>query len=299
MRIRRPATAPSAGPLLAAAIEWLHRMPAARLTATALALLSLIAVADWATGRTVSMAVGYLLPVFLAAAAGGRSSTTVAAISALTWSGVEYGTQLDPYPNELIPVWNLVSRFAVLWPVGALVSHQALRLAEEQDLSRTDLLTGLPNARAFREAAEEEIERMRQTGRPLTAAYVDVDGFKAVNDTHGHATGDAVLAAVGRVLRRSLGSDARVARLGGDEFAVLLPGSTREDSLEVLRELHDRLLDGTAAWQPRVGFSVGAVTFTEPPRSAADLVEHADRVMYDAKRHHRNTVRAETAELAA
>ncbi|MEU4428696.1 GGDEF domain-containing protein [Actinoplanes sp. NPDC024001] len=279
-------------PLLAVAIERLSRLPANRLTATALTLLGLIAVADWVTGHNVSMAVGYLLPVFVAAAAGGRSSTAVAALSALSWTVIEYGTQLAPYSNQLIPAWNLMSRFAVLWPVGALVSHLAARLAEEHGLSRTDPLTGLPNARAFQEAADAEIRRMRHTGAPLTAAYVDLDGFKAINDTNGHATGDAVLAAVGRVLGRMLGPDVPVARLGGDEFAVLLPGSDTEESLATLHRLHDHLLDGTAAWTPRVGFSIGAVTFTEPPRSVAELLERADRMMYDAKRHHRNTVRA-------
>ncbi|MEV6300485.1 GGDEF domain-containing protein [Actinoplanes sp. NPDC051861] len=295
MRIRQPTPSRPAEPLLAVAIEWLSRLPARQLTLAATTLLALIGLADWVTGRDVAIAVGYLLPVFVASAAGGRHSTAVAAVSTLTWTGVEWLSRDEPYAYAMVPAWNLVARFAVLWLVGTLVGHLANRLAEERGLSRTDALTGLPNARAFREAAEDEIARMRQTAAPLTAAYVDVDGFKAMNDTNGHATGDEVLAAVGRVLCRATQGAARVARLGGDEFAVLLPGAGREQALERLRRLHDELLEGTAAWSPRVGFSIGAVTFTEPPRNASDLVGRADRVMYGAKRHQRNTIRAETA----
>jgi diguanylate cyclase (GGDEF)-like protein len=286
----------TAEPALALAIEWLNRLPARRLTAAALGLIAVIGVLDWVTGTEVAIAVGYLLPMFVAAAGGGRrSSTALAGVAALVWTGIELAAHDHPWQSQLIPAWNLLARFAVVWLVGALVSHLAGRLAEERDLSRTDALTGLPNARAFREAAELEIAEMRLTGEPLTAAYVDVDGFKAMNDTNGHAAGDAVLAAVGLVMARALGPDDRVARLGGDEFAVLMPGTGRDEALHRLERLHDELLAGTAGWTPRVGFSVGAVTFTGPPRSAAELVEHADRVMYGVKRHHRNTVLAEVA----
>jgi diguanylate cyclase (GGDEF)-like protein len=157
------------------------------------------------------------------------------------------------YANAVIPAWNVLARFAVLWMFSALVSHLSARLAEETGLSRTDALTGLPNARAFREAADEEIDRMRTSGGVLTAAYVDVAGFKAVNDTLGHAAGGAVLTAAGRVLGSEPPSGSRVARLGGDEFAVLLPRTALDEALTLLGTLRDDLLNATGAWSPEVG----------------------------------------------
>ncbi|MBB2943972.1 diguanylate cyclase (GGDEF)-like protein [Actinoplanes lutulentus] len=284
---------------LAAVIEWLGRLPSRTLTAVSVALVGVMGVADFWTSRDVSVAVAYVLPVFLAAAAGGRSSTRVAAIATLTWTGIEVLTKVgEPIPPGIV-IWNLLARFAVLWIVGALGSHLAEKLAEATDLSRTDALTSLPNARSFRESADEEIERMRQTGTPLTAAYLDVDGFKAMNDTNGHAAGDQVLITVARVLESSIGEHGRVARLGGDEFAVLLPGTGLDEALGRLGWLHHNLLDATRQCSPPLGFSIGAVTFDAPPHDAADLVERADRVMYAVKHHARNTVRGERAQLAA
>ncbi|WP_127553362.1 GGDEF domain-containing protein [Actinoplanes sp. OR16] len=280
---------------LAAVIEWLGRLPAHRLTTASIALVGLMGVADYWTIRDVSVAVAYVLPVFLAGAAGGRSSTRVAAISTMTWTGIEVLTRVGPPLPPGIVAWNLLARFAVLWIVGSLASHLAERLAEATDLSRTDPLTSLPNARAFRETADDEIARMRQTRAPLTAAYLDVDGFKAMNDTNGHAAGDEVLKTVARVLESSIGAHGSVARLGGDEFAVLLPGTTLDEALGRLGWLHHELLDATGTWSPRVGFSIGAVAFDDPPRDTAELVERADRVMYAVKHHSRNTVRGEHA----
>jgi hypothetical protein len=161
VRIRR-----SGESTLAAVIEWLGRLPARELTAVSIALVGLMGVADYWTSRDISVAAAYMLPVFLAAAAGGRSSLGVAAISTMMWTGIEVLTKIGPPIPAGVVVWNLLARFAVLWLVGALVSHLAERLAEATDLSRTDPLTSLPNARSFRESADEELDRMRT--RPAT-----------------------------------------------------------------------------------------------------------------------------------
>ncbi|WP_436530236.1 GGDEF domain-containing protein [Actinoplanes sp. HUAS TT8] len=283
------------GASLASIVERLARLPGRWLTTSALLLIAVIGVVDYVTGKDVSIAVGYLLPVFVAATAGRRASTTFAALAAAAWTLIEVIPH-GPYVHAFIPVWNLIARFIVLWVIGALVSHLSARLAEERDLSRTDPLTGLPNGRAFREATNEEIERMWHSGEPLTAAYLDVDGFKAVNDAHGHAAGDAILAAVGRVMSETLHPADRVARLGGDEFAVLLPGTGLDDAMDRLRRLHAALLSATATDSPRVGFSVGAVAFLDPPASGERLVALADRIMYAAKRNGRNTLLGEQAD---
>jgi diguanylate cyclase (GGDEF)-like protein len=284
---------------LYAAIRWLSARSARGLLLTAVALIAVIGWADHVTGADVSCSVGYLIPVFLAATGGRRASLTVATMSAVTWSAIEFSSRTGPYSAAYVPYWNFFARFAVLGMVAVLVSLLTTRLAVERDLSRTDPLTGLPNARAFQEATAAEIERMRRCGGMLTAAYVDVDDFKAVNDTHGHATGDDLLVLAARAMTAALRDGDVVARLGGDEFALLLPGADLAEATARLREMHAALVAATAGGTPPVGFSIGAVTWTEAPHSGQQLVARADRVMYAVKQHGKNTVWTEAAEESA
>jgi diguanylate cyclase (GGDEF)-like protein len=202
------------------------------------------------------------------------------------------------FSTDLVPLWNVAARFAVLYMVASLVTTLTGKLARERGLSRTDPLTGLPNARAFDEATALEIARMRAGGGVLTAAYVDVDDFKAVNDTYGHAGGDEVLILAGRIMTGALRSTDVVARLGGDEFALLIPGSGLEDARLRLQAVHDALVAATGAHRQAVGFSIGAVTFASPPASREELLARADAVMYEVKQEGKNTVRVETAAAA-
>jgi diguanylate cyclase (GGDEF)-like protein len=284
---------------LPGAIEWLSRLPASLLMGLAVCLVAAIGVGDYVTGPDISFAVAYLGPVFLAATAGRRTSTAIAAVAAMTWTAVEIVFRTRPYASGVVPVWNLISRFLVLWFVAILVSALAAKLAEERFLSRTDVLTGLRNARALHEAIDTEIARMRRTGGTLTAAYIDIDDFKMINDAHGHAGGDEVLIQVGRIMAAGLRGTDVVARIGGDEFAVLLPGTGLPEALDRLRALQEQLRAATSARTPAVGFSVGAVTFTEPPDSARHVLRSADRVMYQVKRHGKNAIWGEPASPAA
>ncbi|MGX6606592.1 GGDEF domain-containing protein [Micromonosporaceae bacterium Da 78-11] len=289
---------PTGGFSLFPVIKRLSGLPVRRLMMTALGLISVVALVDWVTGPDVACNVGYMIPVFLAAAGGRRTSLVMAATAAVVWSLIELQTRVNPYSSELVPAWNMFARFAVLGLVAMLVSTLATKLADERGLSRTDALTDLPNSRAFHEAAAAEINRMRRTGEVLTAAYLDIDDFKLVNDTHGHPGGDEVLILAGQAMRAALRPTDMVARLGGDEFALLLPGAGLDDALPRLRAVHRDLIAATAAYAPTVGFSIGAVTFTSPPESGEELIAYADRVMYHVKQHGKNTIWAEPAAEA-
>lgn len=169
-------------------------------------------------------------------------------------------------------------------------SREAL-LEAEKKLARCDALTGLANRRAFYERAEQERKRSARYQRPLSLAYVDLDNFKHVNDTHGHETGDQVLTTVAAVLGKNLRSEDLAARLGGDEFAVLLPESGDAAAAFVIHKLH-RLL--TAAMQEKqfpVTFSVGLVTYDPVPQSTEHMVQKADELMYEVKRQGKNAIR--------
>ena len=119
---------------------------------------------------------------------------------------------------------------------------ELLRLREEREQLRrqsmTDFKTGLFNDRCFAERSREEVSRARRQGQPVGVLMIDLDGFKALNDVHGHAFGDHALRTFASHLRRNLRNFDVSARMGGDEFAVLLPGTRVLDALHVAARLH-------------------------------------------------------------
>jgi diguanylate cyclase (GGDEF)-like protein len=141
--------------------------------------------------------------------------------------------------------------------------------------ARTDELTALPNRRAWDEAVAREISRAQRTGRPLCMALLDLDHFKAYNDTHGHQAGDAHLRRTAAAWRRELRAVDVLARYGGEEFGILLPDCDLDQAQEVL----DRVRAATPNHQTA---SAGVVRWDgrEAPES---LVARADAAMYRAK----------------
>ncbi len=179
--------------------------------------------------------------------------------------------------------------------LSLLTAMRHMQLAHELD-ARTDPLTRLDNARAFRDLAEAELERSRRYRHELSLAYLDIDDFKAVNDAAGHAEGDRVLREVSHVLRSGVRSVDTVARLGGDEFAVLMPETSAAEARDVLERLRSQLARLRTAAGESVCFSIGLVTFDRPPGSLEELLGAGDDLMYHAKRNGKD--RVEQAELA-
>src|SRR5205085_680354 len=139
-----------------------------------------------------------------------------------------------------------------------------------------------------------ERSRTVRYGRPLTLTYLDLDAFKQVNDTLGHAVGDELLKTVANTLRSSVRASDIVARVGGDEFALLLPESGVGTAEVVLRKLQSRLLHAMQEKQWPVTFSMGAITFLQIPHSCDDMLHSADQLMYEVKSHGKNGVAVET-----
>jgi diguanylate cyclase (GGDEF)-like protein len=149
-------------------------------------------------------------------------------------------------------------------------------LAHVSELANTDPLTGLPNRRAWGVELERAIARARRTGEPLTVALLDLDHFKAFNDTHGHEGGDNLLARSAAAWRADLRPDDVIARIGGDEFAILLPACHAVDAVSVLERLLTAMEDAPTC-------SIGFAQWDEM-QSAAQLVQEADTALYRAKR---------------
>ncbi len=166
-------------------------------------------------------------------------------------------------------------------------------LAALADLARRDALTGLANRRAFEESLQREVARARRSGGALAVVALDIDHFKRVNDTHGHAAGDVVLAEVAARAQRALRAEDLLARVGGEELAALLPGATLAAAAEVAERIRHAVCDaaipvGTTAVDLTV--SLGCASLNAEEREAAPLLARADARLYDAKRAGRNRV---------
>lgn len=161
--------------------------------------------------------------------------------------------------------------------------------------ARTDALTGLANRSTFLEALDLEIRRSRRYGLPLAVVLLDLDGFKEVNDRHGHLLGDVVLERVGGVLRRTAREADTAGRLGGDEFALLLPEAPRLGAFAaaervrraVRRAFESEAIDGEALG---LTLSAGIAAWPEDGAYAQDLLQRADAALYRAKRLGRDRV---------
>jgi len=154
-------------------------------------------------------------------------------------------------------------------------------------LATTDSLTGLLTRRAFVEAAERMLQRAC-TGQPFSVLICDLDKFKAINDTYGHAIGDVVLQKVSREVRSI---DVAAGRLGGEEFAFLIGGRLDDavEHAESLRETVGELAIGAGDKTIRITCSIGAAEW-EPGDTVDSLLRRADIALYEAKRSGRNRV---------
>jgi diguanylate cyclase (GGDEF)-like protein len=164
--------------------------------------------------------------------------------------------------------------------VAALALDNARTHRELERLARTDELTGLPNRRHFAAQLERELGRTRRDWTPLSLLLLDIDNFKQINDTHGHAAGDLMLVQVARSIACCVRAPDLVARLGGDEFAVLLPQSDRVAAEGVVGRITETIAQQDLPFRTTVSVGVSTVERGE----SSDLLEQADRLLYRAKR---------------
>jgi diguanylate cyclase (GGDEF)-like protein len=208
--------------------------------------------------------------------------------------GAAVGIEAAPSrrPPQLSP--RVTALLAGAFEAVAYGLDQAFRLQRAEAMSVTDDLTGLYNSRFLKEALHREAKRAMRYGRPVTVLFVDLDGFKAVNDTHGHLAGSRALVEVGAIIRASARESDIVARYGGDEFVVVLPDTGSDGGLVVARRIRDRIAAeaflASAGIGCRLTASVGVAALPEMGRSAEELLDSADRAMYHVKETGKNNV---------
>ena len=186
----------------------------------------------------------YLLVVLFAGALHPprRLAGVLVTMAALSSAPLVYeGASGDRLGQTGLRILLLVAAAMLATAVMRSVRAQRIGLRDRSDqaelLARIDELTGLPNRRAFREAIAVEISRARRFGSPLTLLIADLDGFKRINDVHGHQAGDECLRALGDILKLSLRQYDACFRWGGDEFALLLPETTADEAEVVARRV--------------------------------------------------------------
>lgn len=246
------------------------------------------------------------------------AKTTVAARSATS----DYNSALEAHVGEL----EQVSKAGVVISELATIAKVMLERTREieQEMSRSEMqtlalqssleearrsaeidhLTGLPNRRAFEGVLAKELVAANAAGEPLCIAFVDIDHFKKINDTHGHDAGDRVLKVVAQTLSKISNQKCHVARHGGEEFVVLLRGKTLDETWKVLdgaREtMAERRLVNRATDVPfgKVTFS-GGIADVFAHASPSDALKAADEALYVAKGKGRNVIVRAGEEAAA
>lgn len=260
---------------------------------------------DVVTGPQYGMSLFYVLPVAFAGWFFGYAVGASTAIQgALWWFCVDRAQNLVSSP--LASAWNGFTRLAIFLAIGigaALIHGDRKRLKSllerEASLARVDPLTGLQNGRAFREHVTQDLARARRDEKAVTLMYIDIDNFKRVNDRHGHAAGDALLAEIAAVIRRTLRESDHAARLGGDEFALLLwDADTRIGDLVAKRLIDDIRALGDAYPESSLGASAGLSTISSSHTTAEALLHEADQAMYEVKRAGKGRVRASVPPTA-
>jgi len=195
----------------------------------------------------------------------------------------------------LFMVFSLGLTFAIFWMMTSRLRNQ-LELQ-----ARTDSLTGVMNRRAVEIAGQTELAACRRRGAPLSVLAIDLDYFKNLNDTYGHAAGDVMLQTIARLLTQCLRSSDLVARFGGEEFIAVLPERNAARAFEIAERLRGRIaavqvLFESHLLQVTASFGIAALTGGE---SWGELLRRADRALYAAKQAGRNCTCDHAALLAS
>lgn len=273
--------------------DFLSAQSQLRLAVFSLILVACVGLVDNQTGSEISVSIFYLIPVsFGAWFLKRRFGLCICVLSAAAWIGADHAMS-HVYSHPAIPFWNAAVRLGFFFIVFLLFQRLRLALEYQASLAELDGLTGLLNARTFSKRCEVHLRLAARWNHPFVLAYIDLDGFKGVNDKLGHSVGDQVLKDVAATLEARLRSSDICARLGGDEFSILLPETDDLGAQTFFAELHSNLLKLADAKGWPIGFSIGVAVFHSQVANPDEAIKIADELMYRVKNSGKNHVRVE------
>lgn len=196
---------------------------------------------------------------------------------------------------NIVPIHNEDGRLAYFAAIERdLTEHKELQSRLEK-LASTDSLTQLPNRHALLNLAAREFAHAKRFDRPLSLVMIDVDHFKTINDSHGHAAGDAVLEQVGQICSEALRDSDSLGRIGGEEFVLLLPDTPQQNAEQVAERMRERLAQTPIRVQDQtlhITASFGVASISPEDGSLDAILARADNAMYSAKNSGRNQVKS-------
>jgi diguanylate cyclase (GGDEF)-like protein/PAS domain S-box-containing protein len=243
-------------------------------------------------GRSTGQMIGHSLPASL----GGNSALGRTLLARQPFANLEMelktrrGTRWISLSGD--PIIDMAGQFQGFRGVGTDITEVRKTQERLTNLANMDVLSGLPNRGRVRQLLGEALSTAQATNVPCAIMFLDLDGFKPVNDTFGHPKGDAVLKSVAQRLVREVGEAGHVGRMGGDEFAIVIRDAQGRKSVENLAE---RLIAAVATpylidkVEIRIGVSIGCAFGPIDGQSVDDLIQKADLALYQAKNQGRGT----------
>lgn len=251
----------------------------------AFACLTLAGILDWIIPKSYYTAFFYFFPITFTTWFAGKKYGNYITVS----SAIVFIICNRPHLSY-VAAWNTTSVVVVFFTTYIIISKVREMWGNEYSKSRNDHLTGLFNSRAFRETVDYEIERFKRGGEPFSVCYIDLDGFKKVNDSYGHKRGDDLLKLVAKVFQSNVRKTDVVARMGGDEFAIFLPTTNHEAVKVVVHKLWKEFLYAMNENNWPTTLSMGVVTFEKLPSCTDDVIYWADNLMYQVKGQGKNMI---------
>lgn len=258
---------------------------------SSLLLIVLIGYVDTLTKNEISINVFYLIPISIIAwYIGPKSAYSISLLAAISWFFADMSNG-SKYTHFLIPYWNTVGLLIFFLILAHLITQLKKEYLLQKQMATEDFLTKILNERAFYNSAKIELSRSERYKRPLTFIYLDLDNFKAVNDSLGHSEGDKLLYNLANTIRTNTRLTDTVARLGGDEFGILLPEMDSTNSPLFVTKIQLAVRNEMTKNNWPVSLSAGAVTFFKTPKNVDNMIKLADRLMYSAKKHGKDQVK--------
>ncbi len=266
------------------------------LIAAYIVTLAIIFITDLMIPLGVAAGVPYVVPVLITVKSKRKIDTYLVAVAGviLTIVGYFYSPVAGGIPwmvvfNRALAIFVII--VTAMFVIDRKKSEEKIMALNKEllELAHRDPLTGIKNRLSFMKSIEEEIDRAERYDIPFSVIMFDIDFFKRINDTFGHATGDEVLKRLAEVVNESLRKSDNLFRIGGEEFVVTLPNTDLEKAKIVAEKLR-RVVCKTSFGKPgRITISVGVTQATEDD-DADTLIDRVDEALYRAKHNGRNRV---------